>query len=97
MKLFRVEDGLPDTEKHVFAYYRNALNKKRRVIAKLIGQFESESTDDLEDCEYSEEDDKYYVIPGWYEVIDNWDDFSCVRITEDVTHWQELPPWPSGV
>lgn len=97
MELFGTEVKLPNTGKHVFAYYRNELGNKRRVIAKHIGKFEVEAADDLEDCEYNDGDDTYYVTPGWYEVIDNWDEFSCVYISHDVTHWSDLPPWPSGV
>ena len=43
------------------------------------------------DCEYSEEDDEYYLCEGWYEVIKNWDDYNSVAVEDFVTHWMPLP------
>ena len=42
-------------------------------------------------CEYSEEDDEFYLREGWYEVIKNWDDFDSVTVEDFVTHWMPLP------
>ena len=42
-------------------------------------------------CEYSEEDDEYYMCEGWYEVIKNWDDYNSVTVEDFVTHWMPLP------
>ena len=42
-------------------------------------------------CEYSEEDDEYYLCEGWYEVIKNWDDYNSVAVEDFVTHWMPLP------
>ena len=46
------------------------------------------------DCEYSEEDDEYYLCEGWYEVIKNWDDYNSVAVEDFVTHWLPLPQPP---
>ena len=46
--------------------------------------------------EYSEEDDEYYLLEGWYEVIKNWDDFNSIVIDDFVTHWMPLPEPPKG-
>ena len=48
------------------------------------------------DCEYSEEDDEYYLCEGWYEVIKNWDDYNSVTVEDSVTHWMPLPQPPKG-
>ena len=45
-------------------------------------------------CEYSEEDDEYYLCEGWYEVIKNWDDYNSVTVEDFVTHWLPLPEPP---
>ena len=45
-------------------------------------------------CEYSEEDDEYYLCEGWYEVIKNWDDYSSVTVEDFVTHWMPMPLAP---
>ena len=50
--------------------------------------------DDDIDMEYNEEEDEYYMPEGWWEVIKNWDDYSCVAIADHVTHWQPLPDAP---
>ena len=42
-------------------------------------------------CEYSEEDDEFYLCEGWYEVIKNWDDYNSVVVEDFVTHWMPLP------
>ena len=48
------------------------------------------------ECEYSEEDDEYYLCEGWYEVIKNWDDYNSVAVEDFVTHWMPLPQPPKG-
>ena len=45
-------------------------------------------------CEYSEEDDEYYLCEGWYEIIKNWDDYNSVTVEDFVTHWMPLPHPP---
>ena len=45
-------------------------------------------------CEYCEEDDEYYLLEGWYEVIKNWDDYNSIVIDDFVTHWMPLPQPP---
>lgn len=42
-------------------------------------------------CEYREEDDNFYLLEGWYEIIKNWDDYNSVVIADFVTHWRPLP------
>lgn len=46
--------------------------------------------------EYNEEDDEYYLIEGWYEVIKNWDEYNSIVIDDTVTHWMPLPEAPKG-
>ena len=46
------------------------------------------------DADYDEETDEYYFPEGWWEVIKNWDDYSCVAIDDKVTHWMPLPQPP---
>ena len=45
-------------------------------------------------CEYREEDDEYYLLEGWYEVIKNWDDYNSIVIGDFVTHWMPMPEPP---
>ena len=98
-----VEDRLPESGVHVLiccemrryggeiagkyvcdGYYAEA----NKIIA---GGFPDECN-----CEYSEEDDEYYLCEGWYEVVKNWDDFNSVAVEDFVTHWMPLPKPPKG-
>ena len=47
-------------------------------------------------CEYSEEDDEYYLCEGWYEIIKNWGDYKSVSVEDFVTHWMPMPQPPKG-
>lgn len=46
------------------------------------------------DADYNEEADEYYFPEGWWEIIKNWDDYSCVAIEDTITHWMPLPQPP---
>ena len=99
-----VEDRLPESGAHVLiccemhryggeiagkyvcdGYYAEA----NKIIA---GGFPDECN-----CEYSEEDDEYYLCEGWYENIKNWDDYNSVTVEDFVTHWMPLPQPPTEV
>ena len=77
--------------------YRNTLNKWRRVIAFYAPKFTIEQSAESEWLEYDEALDRYCLPEGWYECIDNWDDYSYVHISEVTpTHWMPLPPPLAG-
>lgn len=52
------------------------------------------SADDECVTEYNEETDEYYLHEGWYEEINNWDEYSSIAIDDFVTHWMPLPEAP---
>ena len=82
-------------KKKCLAFYLNKLGNGRTVVAFYAKQFERESGSDDEWFEYSELNDCYYLKQGWYECIDNWDDYTSVTINEGVvTHWMPLPDEP---
>jgi len=91
-----VAESLPKSGVKVLAYYRNRLGNLRRIRAMWTAAKTEEANGDAEACiEYDEAADTYYVTEGWYECIDNWDDYSSVAVTEgEVTHWMPLPQPP---
>jgi hypothetical protein len=81
----------------VLAHYRNHYGTSRTIRAQYVKPFTEEANYDADsDCyDYSEADDCYYVKEGWYELIDNWGDYSSVAVVEgEITHWMPLPPPP---
>ena len=96
-----VEERLPEAEKEVRVLCKASWNSKYRYQCQAFYEPKGmlrEASDygwDYECCsEYSEEDDDYFVNPGWYERIHNWDDYSAVGIADEVTHWMPLPEPP---
>ena len=92
-----VGERMPDALKPVMASYTSNYDGKSRTIrARWVAKLtqESEDIDDF-DAQYDEETDTYYDHEGWYELIDNWGEYSSVAVTEgEVTHWQPLPAAP---
>ena len=91
-----VEDRLPESEKHVLACCRIGCSDASYVCDAFYAAPKSISCGYSEDCatEYDEEADEYYLLPGWYEVIKNWDDYSSITIEDTVTYWTPLPELP---
>lgn len=85
--------------KKIIVRYKNVCDKERTVFAKYIEEFTEESNSETEcETDYHEERDTYYLKEGWVEMIDNWDEFSCVYFdSRNVpTHWMDIPPAPEG-
>lgn len=77
----------------VLVYYKNALGKSRIVKAFYAQKHTLECDEDFAD--YDEDADQYYAPEGWYEDIDNWDEFSSIRITcGEPTHFIPLSSIP---
>jgi hypothetical protein len=93
-----VSERLPEPNRKVLAYYFNALGKGRTICAIWVPAKSRSDDLDLTDDdfrEYDEESDKYYWPEGWYEAIENWDDYGWIRVNEgEPVYWQPLPKWP---
>ena len=83
----------------VIATYVNSLGNRRTIMAKWIpGKTEEAHSLDDEFGEYDEATDTTYVPEGWYECINNLDDYTFVAVSEGViTHWMPLPEAPDAI
>jgi hypothetical protein len=85
-------DGYPDSGVPVFLTYNN------RVIKGMwIKSFTEEvgvgDDADEDNADYDEEHDCWFYKEGWYELVDNWDEFYFIPATPGkvVTHWMSIP------
>lgn len=80
----------------VLVAYVNQHSSRVRVLrAEYVKAFTQEADSENSDARYDEATDTYYDEEGWYELIDNWGDYSSVFVTEGkVTHWMKLPTLP---
>lgn len=91
-----VDERLPEG-RYCLATYRDRAGKLRIIRAMYVRQFEIEASGDECESETNEENDREYIKAGWYELIDNWGDYSSVYVCEGpMTHWRPLPPLPSA-
>lgn len=94
-KWISTADRMPEPEKEVLACCRTRGGVDYLCIAIYVAPWTPREDSTIiwnyEACEYDKELDEYFVVPGWYEMIKNWDEYRCVGIVDDVTHWMELP------
>ena len=90
-------ERLPYSGQIVLACYRNHLGNWRRIRACWVAAQTNESSAESEIGEYDDASDTYYDPEGWYEKIDNWDDYSAVAVHQgEITHWMPMPAPPSA-
>jgi len=94
-----LDDRLPKTDSAVLLAYRNFLGNSRVIKAKLVGTFEHESemAEELDEHEYDEVTDTYYWPAGWYEMVDNNDEYGAIPLESrnKPSHWQPMPEPPN--
>lgn len=78
-------DTAPMTGRKVILFYLNRNIKPRTVMARWLTDEQAAETDG----------DDVGLEEGWYECIDNWDDYTEVAIHEgEPSHWMPLPDPP---
>ncbi len=91
-----VDQSMPQSGQTVLACYKNSAGNWRRIRAEWIAAKTSESGPESDIGEYDEESDTYYDPEGWYEKVNNWDEYSYIAVTEgDVSHWMPMPEPPA--
>lgn len=89
----KVSDLPPEPGKAVFVFYKNSHGEGRQIKAYYLPKCHSvfDGDHDFHEPDYHEDKDEYFFCEGWYEVIDNWDQFSSIMVTEgEVTHYRPL-------
>lgn len=90
-----VTDRLPPSGMPVIAFYRNSASVNRRIRAEYVAKHTREQSDDDLASEYDEETDTFYWPAGWYELVNNWDDYASIWVVEgEITHWHAMPAAP---
>jgi hypothetical protein len=78
-------ESAPKTGRKVILFYKNRLHVGRTVIARWLTDEQATEIDG----------DGVGLEGGWYECIDNWDDFTEVAIHEgEPSHWMPFPAPP---
>ena len=79
----------------VLVYYKNNNGKGRIIRARYVEKYTEEETGESDlQCDYSEEKDCYYWPEGWYEEIENYEEYGSVKFKQNITHWMPLPAAP---
>ena len=87
-----VTERLPDKDQKVLAHYKSRYGRETTVRAEYFRKHQEEMDCEETDAEYDEATDTFYCPEGWYELIDNWGDYSSVRIVEGaVDSWLPMP------
>ena len=95
-----VEERLPKAEKEVRLFCITSNGYKYQCqgfyVPPGMHRDDSDYSWDWECCEqYDEDSGDYFVNPGWYESVHNWDEYSAFGIADKVTHWMPLPEPPT--
>ena len=102
MEWHNVNDCLPKDLKKVLAFYYNSHGNGRRIMAVYIppvtvdaANFYSEYADDYE-YDTLNGDAVEYVKAGWFESVENSDEYGYLPVDGKITHWAFLPEEPIG-
>ena len=84
----------PDSGKKVIL--RQKRNDKRTV--SVFGFYAEPNSIEYEgsdqwgfQADYNEDEDKYYIPEGFYEIVENWDEITFLTTDGEITHWMPKP------
>lgn len=101
-KWISVKERLPERCKEdeflaVLAIMRRENGTKSVLRCEYLHEKQRELSSSYEgdDVLYDEVADQYYYPAGWWELVDNWDEYAFVKVVEgEITHWMPLPELP---
>ncbi len=88
-----IHEQLPKSGVSVLACQRYQNGRETIIRAAWIAaKTEEASYSDDDIGEYDEDTDNYYLPEGWYEKIDNWEEYTSVMVSGgEVVSWTPLP------
>ena len=92
---WRPIDAKAKSGNSVLIHYTTSYGRSRIIKAFYAAQYTLECDEDY--AEYCEEKHEYFAKEGWYEMIDNSDDYSFVMVQHKPDFWQPLPKPPEDV
>lgn len=91
-----VDERLPTSGLKVLATYINRAGKRRTICAEWVAAKTVESSDSSDIGVYDEESDMYFEPEGWYEQMDNWEEYTSLVVNEgEIDYWMPLPTAPA--
>jgi hypothetical protein len=95
----KVDECMPLPGLPVLVAYQNERGHWRCIRAEWVEvKTQVAYGDDEEYADYDEETDEYYAPQGWYELVNNWDDYRSLKVYEGKpSHWMYLPPMPDVI
>lgn len=92
-----IEEAPKDGTKLLLSY-RNAQQMRRTVKAFYAPPLAIVQNEESDWFEYDEANDRYCLPEGWYECIENWEEYSSVHMGGIVpTNWMPLPAPPASL
>ena len=100
-----IYDKKPDSRRPVLALIESdvvgSLKKRRQIVrAEWIPARAEEASpwepwdDDEGAYECVEEEGAYYIKEGWYELMNYWEDYGYIAISDPVIAWMPMPELP---
>ena len=90
-----ITEFMPASGRKVLAFYFNSQGEPCTIRAMWVAAKTNPAGHDSDIGVYDEDTDCYYDPEGWYECMDNWDQFRAIMVHEgEVSHWMAMLDGP---